>query len=159
LPVPSPLRERLERILRAAQRAADLTRKMLANAGAETLRTDRVDLSQLVDEMAHLVGDGASDDVAIRYELAPGLPPADGDVTKIGQVIMNLVTNALEALGPGGGVLKIRTGEIELFEALPNQVPGLGEALAAGHYVYLEVEDSGCGMSADTLARIFDPFF
>ncbi|HKA16466.1 MAG TPA: PAS domain S-box protein [Myxococcota bacterium] len=159
LPVPSPLRERLERILRAAQRAADLTRKMLANAGAETLRTDRVDLSQLVDEMAHLVGDGASDDVAIRYELAQGLPRVDGDVTQIGQVIMNLVTNALEALGPGGGVLKIRTGEIELFEALPNQVPGLGEALAAGHYVYLEVEDSGCGMSADTLARIFDPFF
>src|SRR5262249_55904582 len=115
--------------------------------------------SQLVDEMAHLVGDGASDDVAIRYELAQGLPRVDGDVTQIGQVIMNLVTNALEALGPGGGVLKIRTGEIELFEALPNQGPGLGEALAAGHYVYLEVEDSGCGMSADTLARIFDPFF
>ena len=158
LPARSPLRERLERILRAAQRAADLTRKMLANAGAETLRTDRVDLSQLVDEMAHLVGDGAADEVAIRYELVKGLPKVEGDVTQIGQVIMNLVTNALEALSERG-VVAIRTGDVDLAHSLPNQVPGLGEALAAGHYVYLEVEDSGCGMTADTLARIFDPFF
>jgi hypothetical protein len=106
-----PMRERLERILRAAQRAADLTRKMLANVGAETLRTDRVRVSQLVDEMAHLVGDSAPEGVAIRYELTKGLPSIEGDVTQIGQVIMNLVTNALESLGSGPGSVAIRTGE------------------------------------------------
>ena len=158
LPAGSPLRERLERILRAAQRAADLTRKMLANTGADTLRTDRVDLSQLVDELAHLVGDGAPDTVKIRYELRKGLPSVEGDATQIGQVITNLVTNALEALGPGGAVVAIRTGELELAQVLPSHVPGLGE-LRPGHYVFLEVEDSGCGMTPETLARIFDPFF
>jgi len=158
LPASSPLRERLERILRAAQRAADLTRKMLANTGADTLRTDRVDVSQLVDELAHLVGDGAPDAVKIRYELRQGLPTVEGDATQIGQVITNLVTNALEALGPSGAVVAIRTGALELAQVLPSHVPGLGE-LPPGHYVYLEVEDSGCGMMPETLARIFDPFF
>jgi two-component system cell cycle sensor histidine kinase/response regulator CckA len=158
LPARSPLRERLERILRAAQRAADLTRKMLANTGADTLRTDRVDLSQLADELAHLVGDGAPPLVKIRYELRKGLPSIEGDAPQIGQVITNLVTNALEALGPGDAMVAIRTGEVALAEALPSHVPGLGE-LAPGHYVFLEVEDSGCGMTPETLARIFDPFF
>jgi len=155
----SPVRQRLERIVRAAQRAADLTRKMLANAGAEPPRTDRVDLSQLVDEMARLVGDGASDDVEIRYELQKGLPNVDGDPTQLGQVVTNLVANALESLGPGRAFVAIRTGETALAEPLPNQIPGLGESLAAGHYVFIEVEDSGCGMSQETLSRIFDPFF
>ena len=155
----SPVRQRLERIVRAAQRAADLTRKMLANAGAEPPRTDRVDLSQLVDEMARLVGDGAASNVEIRYELQKGLPNVDGDPTQLGQVVTNLVANALESLGPGRAFVAIRTGETALAEPLPNQIPGLGESLAAGHYVFIEVEDSGCGMSQETLSRIFDPFF
>jgi PAS domain S-box-containing protein len=159
LPASSPMRERLERILRAAQRAADLTRKMLANAGAETLRADRVDVSTLVDELAHLVGDGAPDSVEIRYDLQKGLPSVEGDATQIGQVTMNLVTNALEALGSSRSRVAIRTGETVLAVAAPCQMPGLGESLAPGHYVFLEVEDSGCGMSPETLARIFDPFF
>jgi two-component system, cell cycle sensor histidine kinase and response regulator CckA len=159
LPASDPLRERLERILRGAQRAADLTRKMLANAGAEALRTDRVDLSQLVDEMARMVGDRAPDEAEIRYELAKGLPSIEGDVTQIGQVITNLVSNALEALGPGRAAVAIRTGEMTLAHPLPSHVPGLGETLAPGNYVFLEVEDSGCGMTPETVARIFDPFF
>jgi signal transduction histidine kinase len=159
LPVTSPIRERLERILRAAQRAADLTRKMLANAGAETLRTDRVDLSQLVDELAHLVGDGATHAVNVRYELQKGLPRVEGDATQIGQVITNLVSNAFESLSPDRAQVAIRTGQLELARALPNHVPGLRDALAPGRYVFLEIEDSGCGMTQETLARIFDPFF
>ena len=155
----SPVRERLERIVRAAQRAADLTRKMLANAGAEPPRTDRVDLSQLVDEMARLVGDGTPENVEIRFELEKGLPSVDGDPTQLGQVVTNLVSNALESLGPGRSSVAIRTGETVLAEPLPNPIPGLAESLPAGRYVFLEVEDSGCGMSQETISRIFDPFF
>jgi two-component system, cell cycle sensor histidine kinase and response regulator CckA len=156
----SPVRERLERIVRAAQRAADLTRQMLANAGAEPPRTDRVDLSQLVEEMARLVGDGASKGVEIHYELPKGLPNVDGDASQLGQVVTNLVSNALESFGgPGRASVTIRTAEAHLSAPLPNQIPGLGESLPAGHYVVLEVEDSGCGMSQETLSRIFDPFF
>ncbi len=159
LPASSPMRERFERILRAAQRAADLTRKMLAHAGAEAPRTDPVDLSQVVDEMARLIGDGAPESVQMRYELPKGLASVEGDATQIGQVVTNLVSNALEALGPGPAVIAIRTGETELTEPLPSQVAGLGEALPPGRYVFIEVEDTGCGMTPDTLARIFDPFF
>jgi two-component system, cell cycle sensor histidine kinase and response regulator CckA len=155
----SPVRERLERIVRAAQRAADLTRQMLANAGAEPPRTDRVDLSEVVDEMARLVGSGASEDVEVRYELQKDLPNVDGDATQLGQVVTNLVANALESLVPGRASVVVRTGETVLADPLPNLVPGLGESLPAGHYVFLEVEDSGCGMSQETLSRIFDPFY
>jgi PAS domain S-box-containing protein len=159
LPTNSPLRERLERILRAAQRAAELTQKMLANAGAESPRAERVDVSALVDEMARLVDSRASDEVEIRYELIKDLPSVEGDAAQIGQVVTNLVTNALEALERGPAFVAIRTGQVELAEELPSQPPGLGEPLAPGHYVFVEVEDSGCGMDAETLARIFDPFF
>jgi two-component system cell cycle sensor histidine kinase/response regulator CckA len=155
----SPVRERLERIVRAAQRAADLTRKMLANTGAEPPRTHLVDLSQVVDEMARLVGDGANENVEIHYELPKDLPSVDGDATQLGQVVTNLVANALESLGPGPTTITIRTGETVLAESLPNLIPGLGESLPAGRYVFLEVKDSGSGMTQETLSRIFDPFF
>jgi two-component system cell cycle sensor histidine kinase/response regulator CckA len=155
----SPVRQRIERIVRAAQRAADLTRQMQANTGAQPPRTVRVDLSQLVDEMARLVGDRVSEDVEIRYELPKGLPSVDGDATQLGQIVTNLVQNALEALGPGPASVAIRTGETMLAEPLPNLIPGLGESLPAGRYVFLEVEDSGGGMTQETVSRIFDPFF
>jgi PAS domain S-box-containing protein len=159
LPASSPVRERLERVLRAATRAADLTRKMLANTGVESPRPERVDVSELADEMAHLVGNGNRDEVQLRYELVKGLPAVLGDATQIGQVVTNLVTNALESLADGPAVVAVRTGELSLAQALPNHVPGLGERLPAGRYVFVEVEDSGCGMGPETLSRIFDPFF
>jgi signal transduction histidine kinase len=74
-------------------------------------------------------------------------------------VVTNLVSNALESLGPGRSSVAIRTGETVLAEPLPNPIPGLAESLPAGRYVFLEVEDSGCGMSQETISRIFDPFF
>jgi signal transduction histidine kinase len=74
-------------------------------------------------------------------------------------VITNLVSNAIESLGSGPLQVAIRTGEMSLAHALPSHVPGLREALAPGHYVFLEVEDTGCGMPPETVSRIFDPFF
>ena len=158
LPASSPLRERIERILRAAQRAAELTRQMLANAGADRPRAEPVDLSAVVDDLARLVEPDA-EQVEIRYELVKGLPSIEGDHAQIGQVVTNLVTNAFEALPPGPAQVVIRTGEVEITQCGPVATTLPFDPPAPGHYVYLEVEDSGCGMDEETRARIFDPFF
>jgi len=114
------------------------------------------------DEPIHLdqvKGEVRFENVEIHYELPKDLPSVDGDATQLGQVVTNLVANALESLGPGPTTITIRTGETVLAESLPNLIPGLGESLPAGRYVFLEVKDSGSGMTQETLSRIFDPFF
>ncbi len=159
LPPDSPMRLRFERIQRAAQRAADLTRQMLAHAGAETPRFGPVDLSPLVDEMARLVDRSTADGVELRFELADGLPPVQGDAAQLGQVVSNLVTNALESMEGRRGAVVVRTGRVDLREPADCGAHGFDSPLAPGDYVFVEVEDGGCGMDEATLARIFDPFF
>jgi two-component system cell cycle sensor histidine kinase/response regulator CckA len=154
----SPAQETLERIEAAALRAADLTRQMLAYSGKGRFIIERVDLTRAVQEMTHLLGAVISKKAALRLNLADRLPAIEADPTQVRQVLMNLITNASDALGDRDGVIGLTTGRIEAdrdyldtFEADSGAVPGT--------YVYLEVTDSGAGMDAETLKRIFDPFF
>ncbi len=158
LPPGSPLRARLQRIQRASLRAAQLTAQMLSYAGAEPLSPEAVELSDLVRELGGLLHGGVAGRVELHYELARGLPRLEADPSQLTQVVMNLITNAAEATPGEHGRVELRTGLVEL----PGRAPGgelVGEAPAPGRYVYLEVEDRGCGMDAETRARIFDPFF
>jgi len=158
LPPDSAARARLERIQKAAQRAASLTHQLLDYAGRGALSTEPVDLAKLVREMGDLLATSVSAKAELHHALPEGLPPIEGDGAQISQVVMNLITNAAEAIGAGGGRIEIRAGALAMTRAQLDALL-LGEGLAEGRYVYVEVEDSGSGMSAATRARIFDPFF
>jgi PAS domain S-box-containing protein len=158
-------REPLEEVVRATIRAADLTRQMLAYSGKGAFVVRQLDLSDEVREMATLLKTAISKRASLVWELAPGLPTVNADATQIRQIVMNLITNASDALGETGGTIMLRTGVIgseDLADAsLEINLPDDQEPPAppAGSYVYLEVGDSGSGMTPDTLHRIFDPFF
>ncbi len=158
LPAESPLRTRLQRIERAARRASQLTAQMLAYAGAEPLAREAIDVSALVRELGGLLQGGVAGRAQLHFELARGLPRLQGDASQLTQVTMNLITNAIEAVSEQGGRVDLRSGLLEL-PAYARRGEWIGDTPAPGLYLYLEVEDDGCGMDAETRSRIFDPFF
>jgi PAS domain S-box-containing protein len=158
LPEDSPIRTRLQRIQKAAQRAASLTNQMLSYAGTGPLLVEAVDLTSLVEETGRLLESAVSGRAAMRFELTADTPPVDGDPAQLTQVVMNLITNAADALAGREGRVAIRTGTTLLDrEAIDRLL--LGDSLPSGSYVYVEVEDDGPGMSEEVRARIFDPFY
>lgn len=155
----SPVRRRLAGIIEASERAADLTNQMLAYSGKGRFVVEHVDITNLVQEMTHLLEVSASKKAVIKYDLAPGqLPPVEADVTQIRQVLVNLVTNASEALGAGVGIITIRTRSMYCDRDYLRSTY-IDEELPEGQYVVLEISDTGCGMDSETLEQIFDPFF
>jgi len=154
----SPARENVQAIENAARRAAELCRQMLAYSGRGRFVVEPVDVSEVVREMAHLLEVSISKKAALKYHFAASLPAVEADATQIRQIVMNLITNASEAIGERSGVITIATGAMECDpEYLKSSY--LDEQRPEGRYVYLEVSDTGCGMDEETQARIFDPFF
>ncbi len=158
LPDESPARYSLEQIETAAQRAADLTNQMLAYSGKGRFVVQPLHLSRLVEEMTHLLEASISKKVVLKYAFAEALPAVEADATQIRQVIMNLITNASEAIGNKSGTVTVSTGLVQADRAYLSETY-LNEELPEGSYVYLEVADTGTGMDSATRARIFDPFF
>jgi PAS domain S-box-containing protein len=156
LPADSPAGPMLEEIDLAAQRAADLTRQMLAYSGRGTFVIKPLRLDTLIHEIINLLGTVVSKKATINLSLQPAV--IEGDATQIRQVVMNVITNASDALEGKCGRIDVRTGVREETEKTLRS-PFLPESLPPGDYAYLEVEDTGCGMTQDTLIRIFDPFF
>jgi PAS domain S-box-containing protein len=154
----SPMRESLEQIRKTTLRAAGLTGQLLAYAGESRVVTRSVDLSELIREMADLLGTASSHKAELHYALASDLPAIEADPVQIRQVIMNLVPNASEAIGDNPGIIRVCTGVMEADRGYLAR-SHLGAELSEGSYVYLEVSDTGCGMDEGTKARIFDPFF
>jgi PAS domain S-box-containing protein len=158
LPPDSPLRETLAGIETAALRAADLTNQMLAYSGKGRFVVAPLDLSELVEEMSQLLDASISKKAVLRRELSAALPPIDGDATQIRQLVMNLITNASDALGDEPGTITLCTRLVE-EPAVGDTGPLAEQGLASGPAVLLEVSDTGCGMNTETLGRIFEPFF
>jgi len=152
------LHHNVEEIDAAARRAAGLCQLMLTYSGKGQIHVAPVDLNALIREMGDLLGVSKSKKAAIEYELADGLPTVDADAAQIGQILMNLITNASEALGEESGVIAIRTGTLQCDKNFLRDTY-LSPSLPAGEYVYLEVRDTGVGMDGDTIDKIFDPFF
>jgi two-component system cell cycle sensor histidine kinase/response regulator CckA len=152
------LRETLERIQQAAERSGELTRQMLAYSGRGAHLVQAVDLSSVVSGMLELTESTISKKAALRCFLAPDTPTIEADVTQLRQVILNLITNASEALGGEGGEITVATGSLKADRATVSQF-ALMDDLTEGTYVFLKIGDSGCGMDTDTKAKMFDPFF
>ena len=157
LPEDSPARQRIQKIQKAARRAATLTNQMLAYAGKGPLLEEPVDLSGLVREMAQLLEASVARKASLELDLDESLPAVKGDTAQLTQVVMNLLTNAAEAIGETGGHIHIRTARNEATP--PAGSHRIGEELPRGPVVMVEVQDDGCGMDDKTRARMFDPFF
>jgi len=158
LPPSDPTRVFLREISQAAERAAHLTRQMLAYAGKGSFAVERLDLSTHVREISALIHAAIPRQVPIEMALTPDLPAIEADAGQVQQIVMNLVINAAEAIGEG------RSGRVRVSTRCENISPGskarfMPERPEPGLYVVLEVEDNGVGMTEDTRAKIFDPFF
>ncbi len=160
----SPARQPLEEVIRATIRAADLTRQMLAYSGKGAFVVRNLDLSNEVREMATLLRTAISKQATLVWELETDLPAVKADATQIRQIVMNLITNASDALQDAGGTITLRTGVLDptqLNDASFGSLIGEAESTADNSegMVYVEVHDTGAGMTPDTVGRIFDPFF
>ena len=152
----SPLRNHVQQIETASVRAAELAKQMLAYSGKGKFVVEAMNLSKLVEEMAQLLQASISKNATLEYDLRPDLPAIEADATQVRQVVMNLITNASEAL-TGSGAIRISTGE-RTVERTYTSAPHLGTQLNKGNYVYVEVSDTGSGMDEETRTKIFDPF-
>jgi signal transduction histidine kinase/CheY-like chemotaxis protein len=142
----------------AAQRAADLANQLLAYSGKGRFVVEAIDLSRLVEEMTHLVEVSVSKKAVVHYHLESDMPAIQGDPTQLRQVVINLITNASEAIGDHEGLISISTGSLEFGE---QDFEGTlaADGVMEGRYAFLEVLDTGCGMDEETQTKIFDPFF
>ena len=147
----------LGEIEKAAESAAGLCRKMLAYAGKSRFAAEEVDLRELLDEMVSMLKSGIPHNAAIRLEVAPDDAIIKGDASQLRQVIMNLMLNASEAIGDDPGEIGISLVRTRIEEGRARD--HLGRAIPSGRYACLEVSDTGCGMGAETMRRIFEPFY
>jgi two-component system cell cycle sensor histidine kinase/response regulator CckA len=159
LPGSHPAQERLEDLIAAADRAADLTKQMLAYSGKGQFLIEAVNVSRLVAEISKLIKASIPKTVAVRLEPGADVPRIEGDPNQIQQLVMNMIINAAEAIGESrSGTVVVRTGAQQMDEHYIRTVlPATN--LTPGEYVYIDVRDDGCGMDEETKARIFDPFF
>jgi PAS domain S-box-containing protein len=153
-----PSYDTVREIERAAQRAAELTRQLLAYAGKGRFIIEPLSFSELAVEMTQLLRTVVSKRASLRLDVQHDVPLVRGDATQLRQVLMNLITNASDSLGDGDGEILLRTQLVGAVDSRPGTML-YGGPLGAGPWVVLEVADTGSGMDAETVQRIFDPFF
>jgi PAS domain S-box-containing protein len=153
-PAEGPLRDQAQEIINAGNRAAALTRQLLAFSRKQVMRPRAINLDSLLTDLKKMLGRLIREDIELKQSFTPELWSVKADPDRVEQVILNLVVNARDAM-PGGGVLTIATSNVEFRE---QEVQGLLD-LKPGRYVSLTVTDTGTGMTAETKRRLFEPFF
>jgi signal transduction histidine kinase len=156
---PEPaVRGMLEEIIRAGERAADLTRQLLAYAGKGRFLVESVDVSGLVLDISELIRTSVPRTIDLALDLRSELPTVEADPSQIQQLVMNLILNAVEATGERPGCVRVSAGlhEVRPGDPVANYRP---EPPVPGRYVRIQVRDNGCGMSDSVKQQIFDPFF
>jgi two-component system cell cycle sensor histidine kinase/response regulator CckA len=149
-----PLRENIEEIQKASQRAVDLTRQLLAFSRRQILDFKVLDLDMLLQDLDKLLRRVLGEDIELIYTLSGDLGKVKTDPRQIEQVILNLALNARDAM-PSGGKLIIETANVELDKTYASTHIGV----TPGHYIRVSVNDTGYGMSPDVKDHIFEPFF
>jgi two-component system, cell cycle sensor histidine kinase and response regulator CckA len=158
IPPGNPSRIMVESVVRATERAADLTRQLLAYAGKGRFIVEPVDISRLVREISELMRTSIPRSVQLEADLTPDLPSVEADATQIQQLIMNLVINAAEAIGDRNGNVRVTTVMQQVDQSWLEASELTGE-IGPGEYIAIEVQDTGCGMDEEMRKHIFDPFF
>ena len=148
----------LIQIKQTALRAAELCRQLLAYSGKGRFVVEPLDVSELVEGVSRLLSVSIGKKAVLRYELQRDLPAVEADATQLRQIVLNLVVNASEAIGDQSGTITLATGAIDCDLGYLKGAY-IDDDLPDGSYVYLEVADTGCGMTEDVRHRIFDPFF
>jgi nitrogen-specific signal transduction histidine kinase len=154
----APARENLLEITASSRRAADLCRQMLAYSGRGQFVIEAIDLGAFIEDLLGLLKSTISKKAVLSLNLEKNLPLLEGDPSQLSQVIVNLVSNASEALGEREGTIAISTGALECSREYL-RATYLKPDLTPGLYLTLEVSDTGHGMDAATQERIFEPFF
>jgi two-component system, cell cycle sensor histidine kinase and response regulator CckA len=149
-----PMKSDLQEVLKAGERAAALTRQLLAFSRKQVLEPQVLNLNRIVDNLERMLRRVIGEDVNLKLALQPALGRVRADPGQIEQVLMNLVINARDAM-PAGGRLTIETAEVELDE----EYTAHHMSVAPGPYVLLAISDTGCGMDDQTKSRLFEPFF
>jgi two-component system cell cycle sensor histidine kinase/response regulator CckA len=149
----SPIEE-LKRIRDGAIRGAEIVRQLMIYAGKESEAVGLVDVSQVARGMVELLKVSVSKHAALITDFGEDLPAVRGSTGEIQQIVMNLVTNASEALEDRDGLIRVTTRRVNVDRA-----EAMAKGIAEGDYLELEVADTGRGMSLETQGRVFDPFF
>ena len=142
----------------AARRASQLCQQMLAYAGKALFRARPLDLVSEIRDLGRLLHSSVPKTVTLRVDEGDAIPAVMGDPVQLGQVLMNLVTNAAESYGGCAGEVFVKTTVADYDRGRLDRMH-MGGEIAAGRYVSVEVRDEGSGIEPDHLARIFDPFF
>lgn len=150
--------EHLHGVKTAAVRLAELTNQMLAYAGKGRFALENLNLSSIVDEMGHLLQVTVSKDVTIHYDLERNLPSIEADPSQIRQVVLNLITNAADAMADKSGVIRLSTGLMDIDNRYLRELMMVDE-IPTGRYIYLEVSDTGNGIEPKNQKKIFEPFY
>jgi PAS domain S-box-containing protein len=158
LPAGSPVHDSIQGILTAAERATGLAQRMLGLSGRTTLHQARVDLGEVAAETADLLRCALPAHVELRCDLADEPASVYGDRSQLAQVVLNLTTNAIEAIGARPGVVRIRTGIVEHGDSDHPQGYAIG-TLGEGPHAFLRVSDDGPGMDPSIVERVFEPYF
>jgi PAS domain S-box-containing protein len=151
----SSCKDELKAICEAARRGSEIVRELMIYAGKESEVVEWVDLSKIVEEMLGLLKVSVSKHAVMNADLSQDLPATRASAAQLRQVVMNLITNASDAIGDRDGVIRVVTRRL----TLGGDSATVSESLAEGDYLALEVSDTGCGMSRETQGRVFDPFF
>ncbi len=144
----------LEQINQNANRAASLVGQLLAFSRKQNMQPELIDLRDTLGDLTHLLNRLVGEKIHLSWTHDPDLPQVRADKRQLEQVLMNLVVNARDAM-PGGGKIKVETRAVQLAEALTRD----RAIVPAGEFVVVTVEDEGCGIAADKLPKIFEPFY
>jgi PAS domain S-box-containing protein len=146
--------EELKAIRDVAIRGSEIVRELMIYGGAESGVVELVDVSRIVSEMLELLKISLSKHAVLETDLSQDLPTVRASAAQLRQIVMNVVTNASDAMGDRDGVIRVTTRH-----GVPTGKWSDSESLSESEYVVFEVSDTGCGMSRATQARVFDPFF
>jgi signal transduction histidine kinase/CheY-like chemotaxis protein len=151
-------RARVGQLVQASRRASELTRQLLAYSGKGRFVVETIDISSLIRELSDLLRTSLPGRASLQLDLPPEGPFVHADATQLRQVVLNLITNASDALGPDGGTIRVSTrSAAHDDESLRRSYANAD--LTPGRYVHIDVADTGEGMDRETQAQMFEPFF